>query len=91
MTVITRTARITGRVQGVAYRAWVRGQAEKKGLQGWVRNCDDGSVMALFHGPEPDVDAMITACWSGPGAASVRNVDCASAAPPTEAGFHILR
>jgi acylphosphatase len=88
---ITRTARITGRVQGVAYRAWVRGQAGKFGLGGWVRNCDDGAVMALFHGPEAQVEAMITACWSGPVAASVRHIETGSGTPPTEPGFHIQR
>lgn len=88
---ITRTARITGRVQGVAYRAWTRGQASKLGLAGWVRNDDDGAVTALFHGPEAQVEAMLTACWSGPGAASVRDVESTPAPAPREAGFHILR
>ncbi len=51
MSDIALRARITGRVQGVAFRAWTRSEAKQRGLSGWVRNESDGSVRALFIGP----------------------------------------
>lgn len=67
-------ARVTGRVQGVAFRAWTRGQATRLGVKGWVCNNPDGSVSALLIGPEPDVQALVDMLWTGPGAAAVRDV-----------------
>lgn len=66
--------RVTGRVQGVAYRAWARGEAKALGLRGWVRNRGDGSVEAVVAGPEAAVEEMITAMGEGPGAARVTDV-----------------
>ncbi|NRB17607.1 MAG: acylphosphatase [Rhodobacteraceae bacterium] len=55
MSDIALRARITGRVQGVTFRAWTRSEAEQRGLSGWVRNEPDGSVRALLIGPVPHV------------------------------------
>ena len=57
---------IRGRVQGVGYRAWVEDQATACGLEGWVRNRRDGSVEAVFAGPEAVVADMIALCRHGP-------------------------
>lgn len=84
----TRHATITGRVQGVCYRAWTVQTARGLGLAGWVRNRADGSVEALFHGPAEAVDRMLAACHAGPPAARVAAVATRPAAPPAEAGFH---
>ncbi|WP_404380625.1 acylphosphatase [Caenispirillum salinarum] len=65
---------ITGRVQGVFYRAWTEEQAQALGLSGWVRNRQDGSVEAVFHGPEEAVDDMLRRCHDGPAAARVEQV-----------------
>lgn len=65
---------ISGRVQGVGYRAWVEAQATSLGLEGWVRNRRDGSVEAVFSGPEDTVSGMIVACRRGPSSARVDNV-----------------
>lgn len=62
---------IHGRVQGVGYRAWTEVTALERGLEGWVRNCRDGSVEAVFRGPEDDVAAMIAQCRRGPPGARV--------------------
>ncbi|CUH65930.1 Acylphosphatase [Thalassovita gelatinovora] len=67
-------ARVTGRVQGVAFRAWTRSRADRLGLSGWVCNEDNGSVSALFDGQKGAVLAMIDELWEGPGAASVLDV-----------------
>ena len=65
---------ISGRVQGVWYRAWTEKGATARGLHGWVRNCSDGSVEAVFSGAEADVDAMLEACKTGPRLARVEGV-----------------
>jgi acylphosphatase len=69
-----RQVRITGRVQGVGYRAWVEHQARNHNLEGWVRNRRDGSVEALFAGPEVLVSEMIARARRGPSSARVANV-----------------
>jgi acylphosphatase len=66
-----RQVRITGRVQGVGYRYWVEQQARMHDLEGWVRNRRDGSVEALFAGPEPVVTKMVKQCRRGPSSARV--------------------
>jgi len=76
-------ARIIGRVQGVSYRAWTQETALTYGLNGWVRNCDDGTVEAVFSGPEDRVKAMLTACRTGPPAAKVEAIETG----PAEAGL----
>lgn len=82
--------RVTGRVQGVAYRAWTEGQAGELGVRGWVRNRGDGSVEALVAGPEEAVEAMVTAMGEGPGAARVTDVWTEPADPAAvPAGFAI--
>jgi len=66
---------IRGRVQGVGYRAWTEATADERGVEGWVRNCRDGSVEALFAGPEELVLTMIELCRYGPPGARVRAID----------------
>jgi acylphosphatase len=66
-----RQVTITGRVQGVGYRAWVEHQARVHRLEGWVRNRRDGSVEALFAGPADVVSEMVTLCRRGPVSARV--------------------
>ena len=83
--------RVTGQVQGVAFRAWTRGQAEAAGLRGWVRNEPDGSVTGHLEGPEADVEAMVTQLFSGPGAARVQDVSHRRVPPEGLTGFGIRR
>lgn len=56
---------ISGRVQGVFFRAFTRDNAVHLGLTGYVKNCPDGTVEGLFQGPEKNVAAMIEWCWQG--------------------------
>jgi acylphosphatase len=69
-----RQVTITGRVQGVGYRAWVEHRARAHDLEGWVRNRHDGSVEALFAGPADAVDDMVAVCRRGPSSARVDHV-----------------
>jgi acylphosphatase len=70
-----RHATIRGRVQGVGYRAWVDHQARNHNLEGWVRNRRDGSVEALFAGPQDVVSEMVARCRRGPSTARVEAVE----------------
>jgi acylphosphatase len=71
MSGVIRHVRIAGRVQGVGYRAWVADEADARNLEGWVRNCRDGSVEVLLAGPADVVSAMIASCRRGPSMARV--------------------
>ena len=66
---------IRGRVQGVGYRWWARGQARRLKLVGWVRNRSDGAVELLAAGPPGAVEHLVDACRRGPSAAQVTSVE----------------
>lgn len=66
---------VSGRVQGVYYRATTRDTAEQVGVDGWVRNLDDGRVEAVFEGDPDAVETMLEWCHEGSSAASVSDVD----------------
>ena len=78
---------VTGRVQGVWFRAWTCEQAESLGLDGWVRNRRDGSVEAVLSGQDKDVDAMLDLLRQGPPAAKVTSVQSEALDDPPESGF----
>lgn len=82
-------AHVTGRVQGVSFRAWVRDEALARGLTGWVRNESDGSVTATISGPAAAVAEMEEALYHGPPAARVDAVRIAPAEWPEADGFDI--
>jgi acylphosphatase len=84
-------ARVSGRVQGVNFRAWTQIEAQGRGLAGWVRNETDGTVTAHLEGAADDVDAMVTALHKGPPAAVVREVTLADATPQGALQFEIER
>jgi len=65
---------ITGRVQGVWYRASTRAEAQRLGLGGWVRNLADGRGEAMAEGERATLDALVTWCRRGPRLASVKDV-----------------
>ena len=72
---VCRRAVIKGRVQGVNYRAWTQARASALGLAGWVRNRLDGSVEAVFQGPQNAVEKMLSDCADGPMHAQVTSVE----------------
>jgi acylphosphatase len=66
---------VTGRVQGVAFRAYAEREAARLGVAGWVRNEPDGSVAGHFEGEDHAVDALVGWCREGPRLADVERVD----------------
>jgi len=66
---------ISGRVQGVWFRANTKQKAEQLGMTGWVRNTADGKVEALFEGDEKHIQEMIDWCHRGPPMAQIDNVE----------------
>ncbi len=66
---------VTGRVQGVFFRAHTRKAALGFHLTGWVRTLPDGRVEAVFEGPAAAVEAMVDWCRQGPSHAAVEHLD----------------
>lgn len=65
---------VTGKVQGVFYRASTQQKALALGLRGWVKNMPDGPVQAVVEGPRPALEALVAWCHKGPPAARVDEV-----------------
>ncbi|HEX6256155.1 MAG TPA: acylphosphatase [Euzebyales bacterium] len=66
---------VSGRVQGVFFRATTADEARSRGLTGWVRNAADGRVEAEVQGTRNDVDQLIDECRTGPPMATVDDVE----------------
>ncbi|MEF8881172.1 MAG: acylphosphatase [Halapricum sp.] len=80
---------VSGRVQGVFFRATTRNTAREQGVDGWVKNLNDGRVEAVFEGPEEDVEAMVEFCHEGSTQARVEDVDVEYEEPKGLNGFEI--
>lgn len=65
---------ISGFVQGVGYRAYVRSKARKIGIKGWVRNLSDGRVEAVFQGDKEVIEDILALCNRGPFFAKVTDI-----------------
>lgn len=82
---------ITGKVQGVWYRASAHRKANELRLAGFVRNMPDGSVYAEAEGPVENLRAFVEWCWEGPELAKVENVDVQEDMPQGFERFEIKR
>jgi acylphosphatase len=91
MSRISRRVVVHGRVQGVFFRDSCRRQAQAAGVGGWVRNLPDGSVEALFEGPEDAVRRMLDWVQHGPPYARVERVDVAEEQPSGATDFRVTR
>jgi acylphosphatase len=81
---------VSGRVQGVGFRAATRDRARRAGLDGWVYNAEDGRVEAVFQGSRGAVQQLVSWCYSGPPMAQVDRVELNWEEPdPKEGGFSI--
>jgi acylphosphatase len=80
---------VSGRVQGVFYRATCARLAREAGLGGFVRNRSDGLVEAAFEGPDEAVDRLVAWCRSGPELARVDEVQVVVEAPEGDGSFRL--
>jgi acylphosphatase len=82
---------ISGRVQGVFFRASCAERARALRLGGWVRNAEDGRVQAEFEGDPDSVATMIDWCREGPAYADVERVDVRDRPPSGVRDFRVTR
>jgi acylphosphatase len=76
-------------VQGVFFRAEAQTRAEALGVAGWIRNAGDGSVEAVFEGPDEQVESLLAWCRRGPAGARVDEVESVREEPAGEVGFQV--
>jgi acylphosphatase len=87
---LARRYLISGRVQGVGFRFFARDAAAREGIQGWVRNREDGRVEAVAEGDREALDRFENHLRHGPPASRVSQVDVTDeGAAGREVGFHI--
>jgi acylphosphatase len=80
---------VHGDVQGVFFRDTTRRQAGSRGVTGWVRNCPDGTVEAVFEGEPDAVESMVRFASEGPRGAEVERVDQHEEEPEGLYGFDV--
>ncbi|TCO78474.1 acylphosphatase [Chromatocurvus halotolerans] len=85
----TRGYRVTGKVQGVSYRASTRRRAEELELSGWVRNCPDGSVELQATGSAQALQQLEDWLWQGPKHARVKAVTSGPVSFEAFPGFEV--
>jgi len=78
---------ITGRVQGVFFRASTEREARQLGITGYARNLSDGSVEVLACGEASAVEELKLWLWTGPPASQVKDVRCESLDVPVPEKF----
>jgi acylphosphatase len=81
---------VSGRVQGVYFRAYAEDEAAFRQVAGCVRNLPDGRVEAIFEGSREAVEAMVRWCHRGSPASHVTGVEVTWEAPRGERGFQVL-
>jgi acylphosphatase len=79
--VIARRLVVSGLVQGVNFRSWVRDRAASRGVDGWAANQADGSVEVFLQGDPEAVASVERAIGEGPAHARVEDVQAADAQP----------
>ena len=84
---------VTGSVQGVGFRWFVRERARRLGLTGWVRNLPDGTVEVAASGPEGQLELLRGELLRGPRGAVVSELQelAAAPAPSPNQPFDIIR
>lgn len=66
---------IEGTVQGIFFRGFVKENAERHNVKGFVRNLEDGRIEVFLEGNNDDVDKMVELCGKGPKHSDIKNVE----------------
>jgi len=86
----TYRVRIEGRVQGVGFRYYTQAEANRLGINGWVHNCEDGSVETLISGDDAQLNSMLRWLKHGPSSAIVSDTHVEpTTVDPVTPGFRI--
>jgi len=83
--------RVTGQVQGVAFRAYAVREARRLRVSGWVRNADDGAVLSHVEGADEAVGEMVVWLESGPPDADVAAIEVSDATVSGATSFEVVR
>lgn len=83
--------KVTGKVQGVYFRASTQEQAKRLRIKGWCKNESDGSVLIIAEGSEENLNALVEWCHHGPSNANVEKVLVESIEAGGFEGFEIKR
>lgn len=87
--IVRRRVIVSGRVQGVWFRASCRDEARALHVSGWVQNLGDGRVEGVFEGPPSAVEALVNWCRTGPRGALVTGVESVLEVVRGEQGFSV--
>lgn len=82
---------VSGKVQGVFFRANAKDLADEIGITGWVKNCEDGNVEAMAQGSEEQLQKFVEWCKKGPPKAIVTDVKIATADAELFEEFSVIR
>ena len=82
---------ISGKVQGVFFRATAKEIADKLGVNGWVKNTPEGNVEAMATGTQEQIESFVAWCKKGPPKAKVENVEVSKADETPFSGFEVKR
>jgi len=89
--IICREIRVKGKVQGVNFRNHTKQEAERLGIKGTVRNCEDGTVLICAQGEEKSIDEFLKWCCKGPSSCTVVGLDVGETEDRGYTDFRIIR
>lgn len=82
---------ISGTVQGILFRKFIEGEANRIGVRGYVRNLEDGRVETVIEGTEDKIAEMIEICKTGNPHSQIRSLEIIPITHQGFIGFKILR
>lgn len=82
---------ISGYVQGIGFRHFVKSKAKSLNIKGWVKNLPDGRVEGVFVGDHVNVEKMVAMCRKGPFLAEVKGLEVKEIPDQKFESFEIMR